>query len=505
MKTLLTLLISVLLFTPCFSQQDANLASPDEISYRGDIAYFKGSPYTGLLIDDNTNKAIGEFRNGRKDGLFVEYFSNGKMKNERRYVYGVKSGVNNEWFENGSRKSEGMYIDGKKEGALIEYYENTNRKYSAEYFKDQLNGKSQNFYSNGELKNSTDFVNGQKNGKYTEWHENGKLRKELVFEKDKVSDGTIIEYDNLGFKLMELECKSGVINSEYTYKDSKQTEYYDYQLGKKKSEGSLINGTKEGQWTEWFPSGQKSFEGSYKQGKRDGKGIAYSQDGSVNWDGEIKDGNFHGKGILNEKNIKYDGVWDMGKKNGDFVEIDNLMIKSEGEYVFDKKEGLWTEFFLNGNKKKEARYNSGNLVNGEYSEWYDNGQKKEEKTYLNSQLNGKHTLWFQNGTVESSMIYLNGKVSDGNYFYFDSNGNITKEINFMNGVKRSEYTYSGKLKNGYFVEYYADGSKKIEGTYESGKRKVGERYGANKRTSQFFKGMGSLLLVIVIVAASTVI
>jgi len=90
MKPFITLIISVLFITPCFAQQkDLLPAYPREITYSGDIAYFNGSPFTGVLVDEKTNKRLGEYKNGYRNGLFREYYLNGKKKSEGKYTNGI--------------------------------------------------------------------------------------------------------------------------------------------------------------------------------------------------------------------------------------------------------------------------------------------------------------------------------------------------------------------------------------------------------------------------------
>jgi uncharacterized protein len=418
MKTFLTIITTLVFIAFSYAQQDLFPAFPNEIIYKGEIAYHNGYPFTGILVNEKTNKQIGLFQNGRKNGLFIEYSDDGIKKYEGSYVYGVKEGLHKEWFENGSKMSEinysngkwngsysewypndikkfeGTYLSGYKDGVFIDYYENGNQKSKINYTRDQLSGENQSFYSNGSLQISAMYDNGLKHGRYSEWHESGKLKKEIFYIKDQVSDGIIIEFDELGQKLHELECKRGVIYSEYSFKDGRQIVYYDYSTGFKKSEGILLKGIKEGYWTEWHSNGQKSFEGNYNNGLRAGKVVVFSTEGTVIWDGDYKEGKKHGTGILKDKLITYRGEWDMDKKNGVFVEISINNTKSEGQYVNDLKQGVWTEWFPNGKKKSEAQYTNGKIENGYYDEWYDNGHKKEEKAYLNGQLNGMHSQWY---------------------------------------------------------------------------------------------------------------
>ena len=46
-----------------------------------------------------------------------------------------------------------------------------------------------------------------------------------------------------------------------------------------------------------------------------------------------------------------------------------------GVYVFDKKEGTWLYWYLNGNNQELKTYRNGKL-DGPIKQWYSNGQKK---------------------------------------------------------------------------------------------------------------------------------
>jgi antitoxin component YwqK of YwqJK toxin-antitoxin module len=263
----------------------------------------------------------------------------------------------------------------------------------------------------------------------------------------------------------------------------------------------LISGFKEGHWTEWYENNRKSFEGNYLKNKRDGKGLEYDENGGIVWDGEYKEGLYSGYGKLLNNNKLYTGNWIQGKKNGNFI-IEYNQVKAEGKYIDDLKNGIWTVLYSNGKKMSETEYTNDEIVNGSYTEWYDNGQIKESKIYQNSKLNGIHSKWFSNGNSEIVLNYKNGEIVNGQYFYYDKDGNILKECNYNNGILISEYLCAGKTRNGDFTEYYNDGTKKMTGKYVNGTRNVYQKYGAiliaQQKTQKFFKGLGSLVLTIVV-------
>jgi len=125
MKKIITIFVSLLFITPCFSQQDLLPAYPNEISYNGDVAYFNGAAFTGILVDAKTNKQLGKFKNGYKNGEFIEYHNNGKKKSESNFTEGKLNGTYNEWFYNGQKRVSYSYYYGTiADGIYTLYLEN---------------------------------------------------------------------------------------------------------------------------------------------------------------------------------------------------------------------------------------------------------------------------------------------------------------------------------------------------------------------------------------------
>ena len=51
-----------------------------------------------------------------KDGLLVEYLSNGEVESKENYKNGKLDGKSIYWHENGQKSSEALYKNGLKEG-----------------------------------------------------------------------------------------------------------------------------------------------------------------------------------------------------------------------------------------------------------------------------------------------------------------------------------------------------------------------------------------------------
>jgi len=240
MKTLIAILVSVVFISTCFAQQD--LRYENELTFKGDIAYFKDkpfTPFTGLLVDSTTNKRLGEYKDGHKNGMFIELYTNGKKKNEGKYIYGAKDGAHIEWYENGNKKSEIKYSNGVLNGQYFEWFEGRELKSDIMY----QNGKSikEAFYKSGMMKDGV-------------WKtDDGYTRKDSTYR-----DGELISVANYS---------NGVL-------DGKQIEYWangktketTYQNGEKISEGDLIDGKQDGKWTFWSNNGNNIIERTYVDG-----------------------------------------------------------------------------------------------------------------------------------------------------------------------------------------------------------------------------------------------
>lgn len=93
----------------------------------------------------------------------------------------------------------------------------------------------------------------------------------------------------------------------------------------------------------------------------------------------------------------------------------------------DEKDGDWIEYYANGHKRREGRYQDG---------------KKE----------GKWILYHSNGNVKSTCFFRNG-LYEGHYAAYHPNGNVFREGHY--GMHQGN-SYDGK-KEGMWRDYAEDG------------------------------------------------
>ena len=91
----------------------------DELEEREGIRYLKGSgnPYTGktfVLHENGQKKGEGAYKDGKKDGLWLEWYSNGQKMWKINYKNDKLDGLLLRWHENGQKSWEGNWKDGKE-------------------------------------------------------------------------------------------------------------------------------------------------------------------------------------------------------------------------------------------------------------------------------------------------------------------------------------------------------------------------------------------------------
>ena len=78
-------------------------------------------------------KEEGNYKDGKKDGLWKYWDENGKLRYEKNYKDGERDGLWKEWFKNGQLTAESNYKDGLPDGLWKKWYENGQLKYERNY------------------------------------------------------------------------------------------------------------------------------------------------------------------------------------------------------------------------------------------------------------------------------------------------------------------------------------------------------------------------------------
>ncbi|MBN1495876.1 MAG: hypothetical protein JXA07_03850 [Spirochaetes bacterium] len=296
-----------------------------------------GRLYKIASINGNGEQAGPQAESQQEPEIVKEFYPSGKVKAETPFLNGRIHGVKKIFFENGVLQKEEEYRDGMREGISREYYEDGVLK-SYETFKDdRLNGESYMNYPGGQRIMSGQCADGKKSGKWTLFHNNGNKYMEGNYENG-VMEGQWRSFSPEGWLDSEGEYKNGLQSGLWIYYDKSR------RIAKKLT---LKDGMIDGMC--WI----------YKEGKLVGEGTMTGQSHNP-----VRHGNWKTYFIKNGR-LKYEGVFVMGKKNGQFREYyPTSNIKAFGEYNNDKRNGNWVFYDEDGktiNEAKSGLYTMGKL------------------------------------------------------------------------------------------------------------------------------------------------
>jgi antitoxin component YwqK of YwqJK toxin-antitoxin module len=245
-----------------------------------------------------------------------------------------------------------------------------------------------------------------------------------------------------------------------------------------------------------YSTGEKLYQGTYENGllvqysylNKDGSvkepvnmetlidrgGNLFEINGQKPYTGEVFE-------LYDNGNRKLSGKLKGGIKDGLFTEwYENGQKKSKGTFNdYGRRHGLWTKWYENGQKKSEGTFFFG-VSNGLYTVWYENGQKDSEITYKDGEQDGLYTLWYENGQKKQEGTLKDGKI-DGLSTHWYENGQKKTKGTFKdgkedglwtgwdeNGQKEQEVSYKDGKLDGLKTDWYENGQKKFELTYKDG-------------------------------------
>jgi uncharacterized protein len=270
-----------------------------------------------------------QYDKDRLVGTVQEWYMNGKPKSVRHYKDGLLEGPEQSWYSDGRKYIEAKYSAGEKDGDYREWFQNGQPKYSAEYKHGQPNGKFQEWFDDGALKSTGQYVDGEMDGTWKDWQElpdikpkppedSGDSQKKPVesayastdtdFGAGKGSKSASATASGGDSKTANSDAKSAdagkdgeqksdaktadskdkkppkehPLSGEHNYKHGvMEGTQITYQPGsdQKQLEVSMIDGKKEGPYTEWYPNGQVRSTGHYKNDDLNGEINYWFEDG----------------------------------------------------------------------------------------------------------------------------------------------------------------------------------------------------------------------------------
>jgi len=251
------------------------------------LAEFSKGMYHGShqLFKHNQLREKGSYKEGRKDGKWEEYYSDGSLKNESHLKEGKLEGTRKTYFTSGKTESEVNYKNSEKHGKELRYdYKDGKLRVDANYIDGKPDGKQTRHISSntGDYVQIEHYNKGIQTGDYSETYTNGKVKIEGKYKEGK-KDGKWSEYR-----------KDGKPNSEITYKSGKrngETKTF-YTDGSVEKIINYVNDVKEGVTKEfYYDNGKLKSEHTYADDKKEGKYKLYYDDGTLREEGRCENGN----------------------------------------------------------------------------------------------------------------------------------------------------------------------------------------------------------------------
>jgi antitoxin component YwqK of YwqJK toxin-antitoxin module len=276
-------------------------------------ADFKNGLYDGECAFYRNNRLVekGTYSEGRKNGLYTEYYSDGeRVKKESEYVAGKIDGTVKTYFTDGSLESERGFKNGKEHGPdrlfrfgeeepvhEFNFYEGEkdgrqvsrvtsnrgNYNEVVHYNRGVKAGEYLATWPDGAIKTKGIYEAGKEHGVWQYGRENGKPEAEVSFRNGK-RHGESKEFASNGLPERITEYADGERNGV--------ERIYRYNSEVLMSEYTYENGRREGPYTLYFDSGKVREEGQCKQG------------------GSIYRKTYYPDGQLQEVAVNNDGRWE---------------------------------------------------------------------------------------------------------------------------------------------------------------------------------------------------
>lgn len=414
-----------------FYAPDGTLQS--EINYHNDLKEGIARKY-----DEEGRLQVQEFyRNDLRDSIAVYFHPSGEVHKEVPFVEGLEEGRGYEYSQDGRlisiltygagmlrKREEINRIDemGLKQGLWREYYPNGRVKWEGTYVDDIRQGIFKEFSSTGSLLDMVKYDQGEIDPESKEaqmldikrtFHPTGKVATMGSYDRQGLKQGLFQEFTPEGQLSAAKLFNNGILVSEG---------------------GLNAQGAMEGPWIEYFASGEKRAEGEYSEGKKEGDWTFFHKSGKVEQKGKYVKGLPHGKWLWYHENgqVHREENYRRGKEDGHSAEYaDDGTLITEGEYIDGRREGEW--FYEVGDHKEVGGYKDG-LRDGEWVYTYDNGRRNFIGNFINGEPHGKHKWWWPNGQLKLEGKYIMG-APEGDFIQYNELGYPVMTIRYKNGVE----------------------------------------------------------------------
>jgi len=117
-----------------------------------------------------------DYKSGKIDGAFKEFYPDGRVKREIRYIKGKRNGLYRTFYANGQTEQEGYYREDNLDGLYRSYYESGALHQQKEYRDGKLNGVYKAIDEQGVLYFEITYKNGKQHGEDKIYDQRGVLQ-----------------------------------------------------------------------------------------------------------------------------------------------------------------------------------------------------------------------------------------------------------------------------------------------------------------------------------------
>ena len=155
-----SILLSIMLCLICSVSWGQNVVWADLVENPGDgLVYkkFMTMPFTGTVMATADDPVRRSYKDGVKNGEWIEFDANGLVKNKRTFKDGKENRPGELYDENGQLKTKYNYKDGKPHGLWETYYENGQLESKGNWKDGEVHGLWETFKEDGSYGGSWKF------------------------------------------------------------------------------------------------------------------------------------------------------------------------------------------------------------------------------------------------------------------------------------------------------------------------------------------------------------
>jgi len=349
------------------AETDADTAAPPVVRVKT-FLHPNGEKLTeGRMVDDV------------RDGQWMWWYDNGQEFASMTYDMGTPVGTERHLLLDGKVVSEGEYQDGAEwNGSFVDFDGELHVTAMRTYKEGTPTGKWQWWFTDGSPNIEGEFVDGEKNGTWTWWYPNGQKFADTSYE-----NGNLVGRESHW-------SPEGEVRTTGEYRDGQPWAgtFVDF-LGAEQIvtfQRSFQEGQAQGDWTWWYDDGSLNTQGSFAGGEKDGKWLWWYANGKKFAETDYAAG--VSQGVLSywseEGELLAEGTYDEEgtEVNGTFVDFSSdLILTAQRSYVDGLKEGDWIEWYENGQQASASHYKNGQPT-GTWMQWNEEGIKTSEERYV---------------------------------------------------------------------------------------------------------------------------